>query len=206
MYELALRYERPGNDRPSRRRRPIHVADRPEHARESAGQESGRLAALDAVSADPALRSRHAIDEPAGGRLSARREGDGVGREVGRARGGDRQLTGARPAVLRRQQAASHGERRRRHSASRRTSACASAWRWRAGDYAAEQEVRDKSRGDRRATLAQVEGEWAFRYTRIAGEFLWTERELATADSTRERRMDRDHADGPPASVPGDAL
>jgi hypothetical protein len=52
-----------------------------------------------------------------------------------------------------------------------------------AGDYAAEQEVRDKSRGDRRATLAQVEGEWAFRYTRIAGEFLWTGRELATADS-----------------------
>jgi len=53
-----------------------------------------------------------------------------------------------------------------------------------AGDYAAEQEVRDKSRGDRRATVAQLEGEWAFRYTRIAGEFLWTGRELATADST----------------------
>jgi hypothetical protein len=52
-----------------------------------------------------------------------------------------------------------------------------------AGDYAAEQEVRDKSRGDRRAALAQVEAEWAFRYTRIAGEFLWTRRELATADS-----------------------
>ncbi len=52
-----------------------------------------------------------------------------------------------------------------------------------AGDYAAEEEVRDKSRGDRRATLAQVEGEWAFRYTRIAGEFLWTGRELATSDS-----------------------
>ena len=52
-----------------------------------------------------------------------------------------------------------------------------------AGDYAAEQEVRDKSRGDRRATVAQVEGEWAFRYTRIAGEFLWTTRELATSDS-----------------------
>jgi len=52
-----------------------------------------------------------------------------------------------------------------------------------AGDYAAEQEVRNKSRGDRRAALAQVEAEWAFRYTRIAGEFLWTRRELATADS-----------------------
>jgi hypothetical protein len=53
-----------------------------------------------------------------------------------------------------------------------------------AGDYAAEREVRDPTRGDRRATLAQVEGEWAYRHTRIAGEFLWTERELATANST----------------------
>ena len=51
------------------------------------------------------------------------------------------------------------------------------------GDYAAASEVRDQSRGDRRATLAQVEGEWAFRYTRIAGEFLWTRRELALVDS-----------------------
>jgi hypothetical protein len=31
------------------------------------------------------------------------------------------------------------------------------------GDYADESEVRNKSRGDRRATLAQIEGEWAFR-------------------------------------------
>ena len=75
-----------------------------------------------------------------------------------------------------------------------------------AGDYADESEVRDQSRGDRRATLTQVEGEWAFRYTRIAGEFLWTRRELATSDSTRGRRMDRDHADDPPAGVPGRAL
>lgn len=52
-----------------------------------------------------------------------------------------------------------------------------------AGDYAAEREVRNQSRGNRRATLTQVEGEWAFRHTRIAGEFLWTERELATANS-----------------------
>lgn len=51
------------------------------------------------------------------------------------------------------------------------------------GDYAAESEVRNRSRGNRRATLTQVEGEWAFRHTRIAGEFLWTERELATADA-----------------------
>jgi hypothetical protein len=51
------------------------------------------------------------------------------------------------------------------------------------GPYAAQSEVIDKSQGDRHATLTQVEGEWAFRYTRIAGEFLWTRRELATMDS-----------------------
>ncbi|HEX8030000.1 MAG TPA: hypothetical protein VF491_16115, partial [Vicinamibacterales bacterium] len=51
------------------------------------------------------------------------------------------------------------------------------------GDYAQSTEVRDPSRGDRRATIAQVEGEWAFRYTRIAGEFIWTTRELAASDS-----------------------
>ena len=53
-----------------------------------------------------------------------------------------------------------------------------------AGDYASESEVRDKRRGDRHATTAQVEGEWSFRYTRIAGEFLWTQRGLATQDAT----------------------
>ena len=52
------------------------------------------------------------------------------------------------------------------------------------GAYAAESEVRDKTRGDRRATLAQLEAEWSFRHTRIAGEFLWTTRELARSDST----------------------
>lgn len=51
------------------------------------------------------------------------------------------------------------------------------------GPYAAAREVRDKTRGDRRATVTQVEGEWAFRYTRIAGEFLWTTRQLATSDA-----------------------
>lgn len=51
------------------------------------------------------------------------------------------------------------------------------------GPYAAESEVRDKTRGDRHARLAQVEGEWSFRYTRLAGEFLSTRRELATNDS-----------------------
>ena len=51
------------------------------------------------------------------------------------------------------------------------------------GPYATAAEVRDKSRGDRLATIKQVEGEWAFRHTRIAGEFLWTTRELALADA-----------------------
>lgn len=52
------------------------------------------------------------------------------------------------------------------------------------GDYASESEVRDGRRGDRHASIAQVEGEWSFRYTRIAGEMLWTRRELATQDAT----------------------
>jgi hypothetical protein len=51
------------------------------------------------------------------------------------------------------------------------------------GPYAAASEVRDKTRGDRHATITQVEGEWAFRYTRVAGEFLWSTRELATSDA-----------------------
>jgi hypothetical protein len=52
------------------------------------------------------------------------------------------------------------------------------------GSYAAAREVRDRTRGDRHATLAQVEGEWSFRYTRLAGEWLWTRRGLATQDAT----------------------
>lgn len=52
------------------------------------------------------------------------------------------------------------------------------------GAYADQTEVRDPRRGDRRARLAQLEGEWSFRYTRIAGEMLWTERELATQGAT----------------------
>ena len=51
------------------------------------------------------------------------------------------------------------------------------------GAYADQTEVRNQSRGDRQARLVQVEGEWSFRYTRIAGEFLWTERELAQSDA-----------------------
>src|SRR5688500_10855505 len=51
------------------------------------------------------------------------------------------------------------------------------------GPYAAESEVRNRSRGDRSASLIQVEGEWSFRYTRLAGEWLWTRRELAHMDA-----------------------
>jgi hypothetical protein len=54
------------------------------------------------------------------------------------------------------------------------------------GPYAAASEVIDKSRGDRHASLLQVEGEWAFGYTRLAGEFLWTTRELAASESRVE--------------------
>ena len=54
------------------------------------------------------------------------------------------------------------------------------------GAYADESEVRDQARGDRHATLTQVEAEWAFRYTRIAGEFLWTTRQLAASDARVE--------------------
>ena len=51
------------------------------------------------------------------------------------------------------------------------------------GAYADKAEVRDPARGDRHATLTQVEAEWAFRYTRIAGEFLWTTRQLAASEA-----------------------
>lgn len=51
------------------------------------------------------------------------------------------------------------------------------------GDYAAQSEVRDQARGDRRASVVQVEGEWAFRYTRIASEWIWTTRQLASSDA-----------------------
>jgi hypothetical protein len=47
------------------------------------------------------------------------------------------------------------------------------------GSYAAEGEVRDRSRGERTASVVQAEGEWAFGHTRLAGEWLWTRRELA---------------------------
>jgi hypothetical protein len=50
------------------------------------------------------------------------------------------------------------------------------------GPYAAAREVRDPSRGDRTASVVQVEGEWAFGHTRVAGEWLWTSRELAKGE------------------------
>jgi hypothetical protein len=51
------------------------------------------------------------------------------------------------------------------------------------GEYAAQEEVRNQSRGDRHAGIVQAEGEWSFRHTRIAGEWIWTRRELATNES-----------------------
>ncbi len=51
------------------------------------------------------------------------------------------------------------------------------------GPWASVTEVRDKSKGDREATVAQVEGEWSFGYTRMAGEWLWSWRETAVEDA-----------------------
>ena len=48
------------------------------------------------------------------------------------------------------------------------------------GAYALAREVRDPSAGDRRASVIQAEAEWSFGYTRIAGEWLWTWRDMAT--------------------------
>lgn len=52
------------------------------------------------------------------------------------------------------------------------------------GGYAASSEVRNPADGDREARVGQVEGEWSFGYTRIAGEYLWTRREMAFSDAT----------------------
>lgn len=52
------------------------------------------------------------------------------------------------------------------------------------GKYAAQSEVRDRRRGDRHASIVQLEGEWALRYTRIAGEWVWTRRALAATDAS----------------------
>jgi hypothetical protein len=49
------------------------------------------------------------------------------------------------------------------------------------GPYATVDEVVDPTLGDRTATMAQVEGEWSFRYTRIAGELVRSQFETARA-------------------------
>ena len=54
-----------------------------------------------------------------------------------------------------------------------------------AGPWASATEVRDKSKGDRQATMAQVEGEWSFGHTRLGGEWIWTWRETAVDDYAR---------------------
>lgn len=51
------------------------------------------------------------------------------------------------------------------------------------GSYALAREVRDPSAGDRTASEIQAEAEWSFGYTRLAGEFLWTWREMATGSA-----------------------
>ncbi|MDO8677422.1 MAG: hypothetical protein Q7R30_02505 [Acidobacteriota bacterium] len=51
------------------------------------------------------------------------------------------------------------------------------------GGYAGSGEVRDPARGDRNASVAQVEGEWSFGHTRMAGEYLWTGREMAVGEA-----------------------
>ena len=51
------------------------------------------------------------------------------------------------------------------------------------GGYAGSGEVRNPARGDRNASVAQVEGEWSFGHTRMAGEYLWTERDMAVGEA-----------------------
>jgi hypothetical protein len=51
------------------------------------------------------------------------------------------------------------------------------------GPYASVTEVADKSRGDRDAAMIQVEGEWSFAHTRIAGEWVRSVLETARADA-----------------------
>jgi hypothetical protein len=51
------------------------------------------------------------------------------------------------------------------------------------GGYAGSREVRNPARGDRNASVAQVEGEWSFGHTRMAGEYIWTERDMAVGEA-----------------------
>jgi hypothetical protein len=51
------------------------------------------------------------------------------------------------------------------------------------GAYVAASELPDTSRGDRDATMMQVEGEWSFRHTRIVGELVRSVMETGQADA-----------------------
>jgi hypothetical protein len=51
------------------------------------------------------------------------------------------------------------------------------------GPYVSVNEVADRSRGDREAMMVQVEGEWAFGYTRVAGEWVRAVLETARSDA-----------------------
>jgi hypothetical protein len=50
------------------------------------------------------------------------------------------------------------------------------------GAYASVDEVRDRSRGDREATMVQAEGEWAFGHTRLVGELVHSTLETSHDD------------------------
>lgn len=54
------------------------------------------------------------------------------------------------------------------------------------GAYASRTEVQDRSRGDRDALMLQLEAEWSFRHTRMAGELVRSRFETARADAIAE--------------------
>lgn len=54
------------------------------------------------------------------------------------------------------------------------------------GPYARAEEMPDPSTGDRTATVVQAETEWAFGHTKIAGEFVHSTFETATADAVAQ--------------------
>jgi hypothetical protein len=51
------------------------------------------------------------------------------------------------------------------------------------GPYVSVDEVRDKSKGDREATMIQFEGEWSFGHTRIVGEWVRSVLETSREDA-----------------------
>lgn len=54
------------------------------------------------------------------------------------------------------------------------------------GAYASVNEMADGSRGDRDATMMQLEGEWSFGYTRIVGEWVHSVLETSRADASTQ--------------------